>query len=68
MPDRPVPQNLRFGAGRTTTAAAIVRASRAGKITVFNAARKGSTQVAIDVAGYYVAGRPSAERPARCTP
>jgi hypothetical protein len=60
---RPVPQNLRFGAGRTTSAAAIVRTSAAGRVAVFNAARTGSTQVAIDVSGYYVAGRPSAETP-----
>jgi hypothetical protein len=60
---RPVPQNLRFGAGRTTSATAIVRTSAAGRISVFNAARTGSTQVAIDVSGYYVAGRPSAETP-----
>ena len=60
---RPVPQNLRFGAGRTTSATAVVRTSGVGRIAVFNAARAGSTQVTVDVAGYYVAGRPSAETP-----
>jgi hypothetical protein len=60
---RPAPRNLRYAAGTTTSASAIVRTSDAGKIAVFNAGRAGSTQVAIDVSGYYVAGRPSRETP-----
>ena len=60
---RPVPQNVRFGVGRSSAATAIVRVSSVGKVTVFNTAHSGSTQVTIDVSGYYVAGRPSAETP-----
>jgi hypothetical protein len=60
---RPSVQNVRFAAGATTSAAALVRTSSAGKVTVYNAAHKGRTQVTIDVAGYYVGGHPSDEVP-----
>ena len=60
---RPAVTDVRYPVGRNTSAAAVVRTSTAGRISVFNAAGSGSTDVVVDVAGYYVGGIPSDVEP-----
>lgn len=60
---RPAVSNLLYRKGVNSSVSAIVRASRSGRITVFNAGKVGRTQVVVDVTGYYVAGTASRSNP-----
>ena len=56
---RPTASNLNFNPGQTVPNLAVVPVGADGKIQIFNGA-PGSTDVIIDVAGYYLSGTPTA--------
>ncbi|MGH8860330.1 MAG: hypothetical protein ACRDVG_03690, partial [Jatrophihabitantaceae bacterium] len=60
---RPATTNLIYRSGRGSAIAAISRVSPAGDVDIYNAARSGGVQIAVDVSGYYVGGGPSSTNP-----
>lgn len=60
---RPGVTDVSYAAGRNSTASAIVRTSAAGRIDLFDSAATGSTQIVVDVSGYYAAGAAATTTP-----
>jgi hypothetical protein len=65
---RPAGSNLRYRKDETSSVSAIVHPSASGRVSVYNSARAGRTQVVIDVSGYYVAGGASGSDPGTLHP